>query len=199
MLTAMPDRSGELSFGFRVKSGFAVMVALAGPAASPAAIARRIVLLSDPTVEETRQPYHDGFGTAQENLKEIARLTRIVERCASRSIDELLADSVFAARRWRGAGLVVGSVIDPASVGNPHIRAHANEGRLFRVVLEASLARRGVSSSVIVEKELGARAVATLKRPAAEIKKVVAALGARLGGPWRAEEKAAATAAWMEL
>ena len=191
--------SGDLSFGFRVKSGFAVMVALAGPATSPTAIARRIVLLSDPKIEQTRQPYHDGFGTAQENQKEIARLTRIIERCATRSIDELLADGMFAARRWRGAGLVVGSVIDPVSVGNPHIRAHANEGRLFRVVLEAALAGRGVSSSVIVERELGARAVDTLKRPAAQIRTLVAALGARLDGPWRAEEKAAATAAWMKL
>jgi hypothetical protein len=38
-----------------------------------------------------------------------------------------------------------------------------------------------------------------LRRPAAELKRVVAALGDALDGPWRAEEKAATLAAWMAL
>ncbi len=110
-------RSGELmgrpvALGFRVKSGFAVAVVVSGSAASPVALARRIVALSDPGVEETKQPYHDGFGTAQEDRKEIARLTKIIQRCASRSIADLLADDVFDDGSCLGAGLVVGSVID---------------------------------------------------------------------------------------
>ena len=38
-----------------------------------------------------------------------------------------------------------------------------------------------------------------LGRPAGQIKMVVEALGKELDGPWRAEEKTAATAAWMVL
>jgi len=188
-----------VALGFRVKSGFAVAVVVSGSAAAPVALARRVVALSDPAVEETKQPYHDGFGTAQEDQKEIARLTRIIQRCASRSIADLLADEVFNDCRCRGAGLVVGSVIDPAAVGNPHIRAHANEGRLFRTVLEDALRGHGIECSVVVEKTLGAQALKTLGRSGGQIKKTVGALGSRLGGPWRAEEKAAATAAWMVL
>jgi hypothetical protein len=188
-----------VALGFRVKSGFAVAVVVSGSAAAPVALARRIVALSDPAVEETKQPYHDGFGTAQEDQKEIGRLTRIIQRCASRSIADLLADEVFNDGRCRGAGLVVGSVIDPAAVGNPHIRAHANEGRLFRTVLENELRGHGIECSVVVEKTLGAQALKTLGRSGGQIKKTVGALGSRLEGPWRAEEKAAATAAWMVL
>jgi hypothetical protein len=189
----------EFALGFRVKSGFAVAVVLAGPYDAPVAVLRKIVPLSDPDVEETKQPYHDGFGTAQEDQKEIARLTRIIKRSADRSVADLVAEKTLAGRGCRGAGLIVGSLIDPATVGNPHIRAHANEGRLFRTVLEEALSHQGVKSAVMVEKTLGARATSALGRPLSQIRKVVAGFGETIGGPWRAEEKAAATAAWIVL
>jgi hypothetical protein len=56
-----------------------------------------------------------------------------------------------------------------------------------------------VVGSVIVEKELAARAAHDLKRPDRDITRTVAAFGKVLGGPWRAEEKAASAAAWMAL
>jgi hypothetical protein len=187
-----------IALGFRVKSGFAIAVGLSGSADEPALVARRIVELSDPKVPRTKQPYHAGVGTAQEDKSEIARLTKIIERAATASVAGLLADGPFVDRRCRAA-LVVGNVIDPATVGNPHIRAHASEGRLFRTVLEEALKARGVPCSVFVEKSLGAQAVKALDRPPGQIKKVVGRLGEALDGPWRAEEKAAATAAWMVL
>ena len=99
----------------------------------------------------------------------------------------------------RGAGLVVGSVIDPAKVGNPHIRAHASEGRLFRTVLESALRSHGIACEVIVEKQLAAKAAAALARRDAEIRRVLAGFGKSLGAPWRADEKAASIAAWLAL
>jgi hypothetical protein len=188
-----------VALGFRVKSGFAVAVIVSGSAAAPVLLARRIVALSDPEVGETKQPYHDGFGTARQDQREIARLTTIIQRCARRSIADLLADEAFNDGRCLGAGLVVGSVIDPAGVGNPHIRAHANEGRLFRTVLETALRGHGIECSVVVEKTLGAQALKTLGRSGSQIKRIVGAFGSTLEGPWRAEEKTAATAAWMVL
>lgn len=189
----------HVSLGFRVKSGFAVAVVLSGPKSAPVAIARRIVSLSDAGVEATKQPHHDGFGTAQENLKEIARLTAIIKRCARSSVLDLLADPMFEGRSCRKAGVVVGSVVDPATVGNPHIRAHASEGRLFRTVLADALVERGVACTVVVEKTLGVEAPRAIEKPRAHITKEVAGMGRALGGPWRAEEKSAATAAWMVL
>jgi len=193
------DTRNDYALGFRVKSGFAVAVVLSGTAAAPKSIARKVVLLSDPSVEETKQPYHDGFGTAQEDQKEITRLTKIIRQSAKRSVADLLADRELAGRRCRGAGLIVGSLIDPATVGNPHIRAHANEGRLFRTVLADALGDHGIKCALTVEKTLGAQALKALGRSSAQIKKVVGALGDGLDGPWRAEEKTAATAAWMIL
>jgi hypothetical protein len=183
--------------GFRVKSGYAVAIVLNGPAASPVPVARQIVELSDPEVEETHQPYHSGFGEAEEDTKAIARRVQIIERVASKSVSSLLG-AHGPAGRW-GAGLVVGSVIDPATVGNQHIRAHANEGRLFRTVLEDALAAQGVPSFVVVEKRLDEIARRELDRTRDEITRSVSAFGKSLGRPWRADERAAATAAWMAL
>ena len=185
------------SIGFRVKSGYAIAVALGGSAQSPAAVSRHIVQLCDPAVKETRQPYHSDFGEAEEDERAIARRVEIIERAAAQSVDTLI-DAVGLPARARAA-LVVGSVIDPATVGNQHIRAHANEGRLFRTVLEDALTRRGVRCSVTVEKQVAAAARETLGQSDAQIKRVLSAFGRTLGSPWRSEEKAAAIAAWMSL
>jgi hypothetical protein len=183
--------------GFRVKSGFAIAVVLSGSRRAPRPIARHVVELSDPAVAETKQPYHDGFFKTEEDPREIARRVGIVKRCAKRSVAALV-DDVQSDGPLRSV-LVVGSLIDPATVGNPHIRAHAHEGRLFRTVLEDALRGRDIACDVIVDKQLGARAAKDLGRPPAAIARTVAAFGKAIGGPWRADEKAAATAAWLTL
>jgi hypothetical protein len=188
-----------VAIGFRVKSGFAIAVALRGPASSPVVIFRHVVELSDPDVADTRQPYHKGFFTHEEDARTIARRVTIVERCAKRSVAALLKDERLVGFKCRGAGLVVGSTIDPARVGNPHIRAHANEGRLFRTVLESALQAHDIACDVIVEKQLAATAASGLQRRGSEIRTTLARFGKSLGGPWRAEEKAASLAAWLAL
>jgi hypothetical protein len=197
------DREGpeaaadNIALGFRVKSGVAIAVVLAGDRAAPTPLTRHIVELSDPRAAETRQPYHDGFGTAQQDERELARRIAIVERCAKASISALLSE--LRPCKAVGAALVVGSVIDPASVGNPHIRAHANEGRLFRTVVEDALKLHGIQCEVIVEKQLAARAAARLRCRPADLTRTLAAFGKTIGGQWRADDKAAATAAWLAL
>jgi hypothetical protein len=182
------------AIGLRVKSGHAIAVVLAGSPDAPRPVERRLIALSDPKVAETRQPYHDGFYQTEEDAREIARRVRIVKRCAKRSVAALV-DETGGVR----AAMVVGSVIDPRTVSNPHIRAHAYEGRLFRTVLEEALQSHGVVCDVIVDKHLSERASKDLRRPPAAIARTVAAFGKALGGPWRADEKAAATAAWLAL
>jgi hypothetical protein len=187
------------ALGFRVKSGHAVAVALTGSPAAPAPLLQAVVALSDPKIEGTRQPYHAGFGTSQEDPAVVARLARIVQGCARRSVDELLKDPRVAGGSCRGAALVVGSVIDPQTVGNLHIRAHAHEGKLFRRVLAEALQANDVRCTIVVEKTLADHAAAKLQRSSADIKRVVGGIGRALGGPWRSDEKAAAAAAWVAL
>jgi len=189
----------QFGLGFRVKSGYAIAVVLHGPVSAPTVAARLVVELSDPTVPATRQPYHDGFYKQQDDARELSRLAALVKRCAKRSVDALLTDERLAGLRCRGAGVVVGSVIDPQRVGNLHIRAHASEGQLFRTVLVDTLTAHGIASDVIVDKTLAKAAAKGLRRTDAAITRAVSALGKTYGGTWRAEEKAACTAAWLAL
>jgi hypothetical protein len=197
-----------IGIGLRVKSGFAVAVVLTGSRRAPVAIGRHIVALSDPKMAETRQPYHDGFGKEQDDAREIARRIKIIKRKAAQSIGDFVRDACSGTKTaGKGgggadavvAGLVVGSLIDPQQVGNPHIRAHASEGQLFRTVVEDALRGCGVSSTVVVEKQLAVTATRELGQTEDRIKQTVAGLGKSLTGPWRADEKAAAVAAWMAL
>jgi hypothetical protein len=193
------DKADRAAVGFRVKSGWATAVLLAGPVQAPQALRRRIVELSDADVPESRQPYHAAMGKLEEDAAKIRQHTTVVRRVAARSVADLLKEFRAAGYLLTGAGLVVGSQIDPASISNPHIRAHALEGQLFRSVLEDALQAHGVSSSVFVERDIYSKAAALLARPEDDLKQALKGLGRSLGGPWRAEEKLAALAAWMTL
>jgi hypothetical protein len=99
----------------------------------------------------------------------------------------------------RGAALVVGSLVEPASLHNEHIRAHALEGQLFRTVLEDTFRAQGISCKVFLEKGAYARAAVMLRATEAKAKRTIAQLGDSHQGSWRAEEKLAALAAWTML
>lgn len=111
----------------------------------------------------------------------------------------LLQDYESAGHRLRGTGLVVGSLVDPATIANDHIRIHAMEGRLFRTIVEDAAARREVACSTWREKDLYGFAARSLKCPEEDLRGAVNALGRGAPGSWRAEQKAAALAAWLVL
>jgi len=199
-----PSREGRVvtqpaAIGFRVKSGWAVAVLVAGPATAPIVLDRRVVELSDPRIPATRQPYHAATGVEQRDRKKVQRLAAIVRRCTRRSVGLLLREYRAAGFRLRGAALVVGSVGDPARITNPHILAHASEGWLFRTALETAALRCALPCTTIPERALFPQAAKSLRRSASDIKRKVTALGRLRGGTWRAEEKAAAVAAWLVL
>jgi hypothetical protein len=194
------------ALGFRVKSGWAAAVLLAGPVESPQLLDRRVVQLCDPTVPESKQPYHAKMGTLQTDEAKVERLRKVIVKAAQDSVSELIKDfgslqdfGSLSVQRISRANFVVGSDIDPARIANPHIRAHALEGRLFRTVLEDALGSRGLSCSIFVERQVYERAVVALKRSEKDLKQSLAQLGQSLDGPWRADDKLACLAAWLAL
>jgi hypothetical protein len=196
-MEALVQSDVQAAIGFRVKSGWATAVLVAG--SSPQVLDRRAIELSDPAVPESRQPYHAGMGKHEIDETKINQRREVVVHAANQSITELLADYRKAGHRVTAVALVVGSEADPGRISNPHIRAHALEGRLFRTVLEDALKAHGLTCSAIVERHLYSRAAKMLRRSEGELKRVVGQLGRHLDGPWRADEKAACLAAWLAL
>lgn len=189
----------SLVLGFRVKSGWAATALLAGPDDSPRLLAHRPIDLCDPEVAESRQPYHAAMGQLETNSITIKKRVTIIRKAAARSVSALLDACRHIAGPVGTAAIVVGSDIDPAAIATPHIRAHALEGRLFRTVLEDSLVAGGVKCHVIVEKNLLATAISELASTESQLKHKLNALGRSLPGPWRADSKAAALAAWLAV
>jgi hypothetical protein len=201
------DSSGDISdemksraaLGFRVKSGWAAAVLLRGSARSPQLCDVQRIDLSDPRLPETRQPYHAAMGRLETDRRKIDRRVRVVRSIAQRSIATLLAGYRQNGYTIRGAALVVGSRIDPASVANPHIRAHAFEGRLFRSVLEKSLQTHRIRTDVLIERDAYMQAAIQLKQSNENVRRMIQNFGRDAKASWRAEQKLAAVAAWVAL
>ena len=196
-------KTGKLNpaaLGFRVKSGWAMAVLLAGSSSAPKLVRCRVVLLSDPKIPQSKQPHHAALDLPGKEGKAITeKLCRVVAGAAKQSVQELLAQAAADGYGVVGAGLVVGSLVDPATLHNEHIRAHGLEGQLFRTALEDALREQRIPSRVLLEKSAYISASSALGKSAPQAKKIVAWLGESHDGAWRAEEKLAALAAWIAL
>jgi len=187
------------ALGFRVKSGWAAAVLLTGPACSPQLCDVRRIDLSDPRLAETRQPYHAAMGKLETNTTKIERRVSLVRSIAQQSIATLLAGYRKKGCAISRAALVVGSQVGPDSIANDHIRAHAFEGRLFRSVLEEALQKCGIRTEILIERNAYAQGIERLKESNENLRGVIQDFGRVAQGPWRAEQKLAALAAWLAL
>ena len=192
-------RIREAAIGFAVKSGWASTVLLAGSATSPHVVDSCRIDLSDPAIPDSRQPYHAGFGRARESGPDLSRLIAEVKRFGRQSATAVIRHFQSVGHPLLGAGVVVGSLIDPNEIANDHIRIHALEGQLFRGVVEDAVARKRLSCRIWRDRDLHALAAGILRQPEQTLRDTVTALGREAPGPWRAEQKAAALAAWLVL
>jgi hypothetical protein len=183
--------------GFRVKSGWAAVVLLTGSIDSPKLSDNQVIDLSDPQFPETRQPYHAATGKLETDTEITNRRRDIVQRITKESITELLADYRRRGHAIAGACLVVGSQIDPARIPNPHIRAHAFEGQLFRSALERALNAHDVRTVVLLEREAYQKATTQLEKSTDDVRRTIQNFRRCTEGSWRAEQKLAALGAWV--
>jgi hypothetical protein len=187
------------AIGFRVKSGWAAVVLLTGPVHSPQVHDVVRIDLSDPRLAETRQPYHAATGKLEADTPTVNQRVRVVRRVTQGSIRSLLASYHRRGYRIRRASLVVGSQIDPDSIPNPHIRAHAFEGQLFRSVVEDALHAHDIRAAIFPEHDAFTTAAAELKKSSDDVRGTIQRFGGFIDGPWRAEQKLAALGAWLAL
>jgi hypothetical protein len=187
------------AIGFTVKSGWASAVLLNGSPTVPRVMESTRVELSDPADPDSRQPYHAGFGTARKETQHLSQLVASVKRFGRRSVTELIRHYQTIAPGVRGAGVVVGSLIDPSRIANDHIRIHALEGQLFRTVVSDAVKQKRLSCSVWRERDLYELAARSLKFPEEKLREMLMTFGRGIAGGWRAEQKTAALAAWIVL
>ena len=199
MKTKRIDES-SVTIGLRAKTGRAIAVVLGGQLDSPRVLKRVEVKLTDPASPETSQPYHHvldlPWGKATVAVRRIAsRIEKVASRELARLVREAQKDGLIVG----GVGIVGAGERNLEKIGSTHIRAHAAEGVLFREVLEFAAAANNLSSRRFDDRSLDVTAELELKLPIAVIRARLAEMGRSAGSPWRADEKAAATAAWLVL
>src|SRR3989442_6510085 len=118
----------QAALGFRVKSGYATVVLLDGSTSAVRVVDRRRIDLSDPSTPESRQPYHAGFGSAQQDHEKIARLVEIVERQADRSVRAAVREDREIGYTFDSARAVGGNDIKPEFIAKQHHSVHASDG-----------------------------------------------------------------------
>lgn len=194
------DKSPQLAIGFRVKTGRATAVVMAGPASAPRVLSRKSLQLWDPAIPESHQPWHADFELPpDESARIVPMALKAVERVTLSALRELVDEVRTTHGAIVGIAFVAGSSTDPESIHNPHMRAHAREGQLFPQALAAAAKTLRIPAVTLVESEVFTIVAAKLARSPDAVKLAVTELGRNVGKPWSAEEKAAAAAAWITL
>ena len=187
--------------GFRAHSGWAALVAVAGPPRSPAVIERRRIVLVNPGTP--RQPYHAAEGL---DLKEAGKLVersideaRLLARQALRAV---IRDIQKKGQAVVGCGLLLASgrpLTTLAATLASHALIHTAEGELFRDALTHAGAHCGLPVTGVKERELFARGAAGIGLSVDELERHITGMGRPIGPPWRQDEKYAALAGWLAL
>ena len=184
------------AIGLRIKSGFAIAAIVSKGADGCAIEAIHTVALASEQLPQSRFPYHPTIELPERTGAALSdKAVEEVRRTAAREMRRVLKETGGIQR----AAMVVGSLIDPDSLGNPHVRVHALEGKLFREVVAEALEERGMKCGVLVERDAYAKVAADVSVTEQRLRTEIAALGQGRIKPWRSEEKLATLAAWWQL
>ncbi|HYX69668.1 MAG TPA: hypothetical protein VE825_11085 [Terriglobales bacterium] len=199
-MKAAPQIAG---LGFRVHSGWAAAVAVAGPVKAPQVVLRKTIIIADPAIPGSKQPYHAaqklGLKQAETLVRRCTASTRALARRAVRGI---VAELRTKGLQPGGACILLssGRELGPlAAILASHPRIHTAEGVFFREALRRACRRSRVTVTGVKEREITAHAAAALRLQAGTLRRRAAQMGRTLGPPWRQDEKLAALAAWLML
>ena len=188
------------SIGFRAKTARAIAVAVGGRPSAPQYLARWEISLHEPLIPGTAQPHHQVMELPWSDAVVVVRgLEMQIEAVAVERLKGLLKELGSRGHDVRTIGVVGSPDRDLEKIGNRHMRAHAGEGILFRRVLEHAASELTIHSASFSDRQFETSASAQLRRTPQDIQKTLAAIGQAAGRPWRTDERAAASAAWLML
>ena len=191
--------SGPVALGIRVKTGRAVVVALRMQNRLAEVVLRTEISLTDSATPATTQPHHEVMHLPWERaLRTVAPIERKIRAASTKTLGGLLGKLSADGASIGIVGITGGTVNDPGRIANPHIRAHAAEGRLFREATEFAARACKLVAETFAEADVQAIASRRLGLTPPAIAEHIAAMGRSIK-PWRADEKLAALVAWMAI
>ena len=192
-----------VALGFRMHSGWGVLVAISGDADCPVVVDRRRIVVMDPATSGGNQPYHYAAELSPEKAEQhIKKCGAVSERMAQEAIKQVCAE--LSERNYRVTSSAVLMAAGRSLPSLPEILAshpliHTAEGELFRKAVISACETHKIPVTQIREREVEERAKSAYGKKAAQILRKIAAMGGSVGPPWTADYKAAALAALLTL
>ena len=192
--------SNLFSIGLRARTGRAIVVALGGPPGASVVLHKTEIKLIDPKVPATAQPYHVIMDLPLSQWPQaVSKSAQAIERVATKALAKMIEELQASRNKVIGVGVVGAPDRDLARIGNPHIRAHAGEGILFRRVLEVAAEANRLKWRSFSDRDFDQAAAAVVGGDYSKIKRNLDDLRQSVSAPWSADEKHAAMAAWIVL
>ena len=181
-----------VALGFRAHSGWAAMVAVAGAPDTPRILDRRRIVIANPDLPGSKQPYHAAeglpFAAAERLIQEAVESSRALAVEAISAVQKKLRAE---GHKLAGCAVLTGSgkpLPELAKILSAHPLIHTAEGVMFREVLLWAAKESGLGVLAVPEKTLDAE---SLER--------IGSLGKLIGPPWTQDQKYAAVAAFRLL
>jgi len=177
------------ALGFRAHSGWAAMVAAAGTVDSPRILGRKRIVIADPELPGSKQPFHAAAEMALSKAE--AHVRKVLDSSHALAIEAL--EAAIKGLRGQGHEVAICAVLRASGRPLPELKAilashaliHTAEGEMFRDVLVAAAESLALPVICIRERELDFRRLDSL--------------GRLIGPPWTQDQKYAAAAAFQVL
>jgi hypothetical protein len=191
------------ALGIRMHSGWGVLVAVAGDAATLEVLNRSRIVTIDPQIIRSSQPYHHAANLGlPESERYLANCAAISERLAFTAIEKVVRELDARGCRIAGSALLLasGHPLPPlAKILASHPLIHTAEGEFFRNAVSKACERLKIPVTAVRERELEQRAKTTFGNAASRVQRRISTRGVSLGPPWTKDHKTAALAAAMFL
>jgi len=191
------------AFGFRMHSGWGVLVAVSGDTDLVEVVLRRRIVVMDTSLRGGKQPYHYAAELPSDQCeRHIAKCAALSESMAHAAIVEALEELKKLEYRITSAAVVMASgraLPSLPAILASHPLIHTAEGEFFRKAVIKACAQLKIPTAQIREREIEERAKCAFGKRTAEILRRISRMGKILGPPWTADHKAAALAAWLTL
>jgi hypothetical protein len=191
------------AIGFRMHSGWGALVAVSQSPDKVEILDGRSVLVIDPKIPGTKQPYHFA-----ENL-ELPEAETFLANCFSASWEFALAavretTESLRVRQYSvaGAGIILasGRTLPPLpKILVSHALIHTAEGEFFREVVWGACQALDIPVRGFRERDLDECATAAFGKAAPKTLQQIANGGRLLGPPWTTDQKTASLAALLIL
>jgi hypothetical protein len=191
------------ALGFKLHTGWAMLVALAGQPGEIQVLFRRRIELLPLDESVPRFMYHEAAELSLPRATALVKRAREAAQKAARfAIKDILSELDSRGARADVCGVLSGSTLVPDDLPRilrSHPLIHAAEGALFQQVIVAACENCGLAVTAAREREVWSRAAAAWGLAESRLRKEVDTLRTSLGAPWSADHKTAAAIALLVL